>query len=72
MSALDSTATSMSLKFFSKLYKCCIQLGTLLVVTGTSAMHLITEHELKEVIVHRIPDTPCANGYVETIDMLPV
>lgn len=72
MSAPSSTATSTSSRFFSKLYRCCIQLGTLLAVTGTAAMHLITEHELKEVIVHRTPDTPCANGYVKTTDMLPV
>ena len=72
MSAPSFTVTSTSSRFFSKLYKCCIQLGTLLAVTGTATMRLLTEHELKEVIVHRTEDIPCANGYVKTTDMLPV
>ena len=73
MNAPDFIVINTSLKFFSKLYKCCTQLGTYLVLQAESLKkHHLINQELKEVIVHRTHDTQCANGLVRTTDMLPV
>lgn len=72
MSVHDSIATNTSSRFFSKLYKCCIQLGTSLASATTKSWHHITGLELDEDTDPHTSTTRCASGFAPSTDLLPV